>query len=306
MNIVSIGGGTGLPITLRATQSLCEKQTAIVATTDDGGSTGKLRKYVDSIAWGDIRKCLCALSDDHNPLKLVINHRFDTGEQLAGHSLGNLILNALDKHCSTPTEAALMLAQMLNVTAEILPMSNESTNLVATTHCGNKVIGECAIDALQTLPQSIKYSGNIRATPETLHAIAHADLITIGPGSLITSVYPVLMLSEIQTALRNSKAEKVLLANLRAENSVVDSLTNHQAVAWIVKQVGFQFFDKIIAQKPMYRYAKHSIANLCNDNFPNLHDETKLKNALLQNTLVGRANKQKGQKYSSIANLRAV
>lgn len=306
MNIVCIGGGTGLPITLRATQSLCEKQTAIVATTDDGGSTGKLRQDGNSIAWGDIRKCLFALSNDNNALGIAINHRFDSGEPLVGHSLGNLVLHALDKHCISPTLASSMLAQMLNVTADILPMSNQPANLVATTHCGAQVIGECAIDALKILPQRIQFSNDIQATSETLLAIAQADLITIGPGSLITSVYPVLMLPEIQIALRNSKAEKVLLANLQAENSVVDSLTNHQAVAWIVKQVGFQFFDKIIAQKPTYRHAQHCLVNLCNEDFPNLHDEIKLKNAIVQHTIMKLENDKKSQKNNFRSSLRAV
>ena len=148
MKIVCIGGGTGLPITLRATQSLCTKQAAIVATTDDGGSTGKLRNFNNSIAWGDIRKCLFALCEDNDPLAIAINHRFDSGEALSGHSLGNLVLHALSKHCITPTAASKMLAQMLNLKAAILPMSDEPANLVATTHTGDTVIDECAICAL--------------------------------------------------------------------------------------------------------------------------------------------------------------
>jgi uncharacterized cofD-like protein len=199
-----------------------------------------------------------------------------------------------------------MLAQMLKLTTEILPMSDEPANLVATTHSGDKVTGECAIDSLKILPQSIRFSHNIRATSETLDAIAEADIITIGPGSLITSVYPVLLLPEIQNALRNSTAEKILVANLQAENSVIDSLSNHQAVAWIVKQVGFQFFDKIVAQKPTYRYADHFIADLCDENFPNLHDETKLKKALQRHTSIGTLHKRESTYNNFLSSLRAV
>lgn len=302
MNIVCIGGGTGLPIALRASRPLATSLTAIVATTDNGGSTGQLRRSSETIAWGDIRKCIHALSTNVNALKGVFNHRFEQRGSIGGHCVGNLLLHSLNQQCSTPTQTTQVMAEIMGVKSSILPMSNGVADLVATNHNGATVVGECAIDALQVLPNQIRFSSPIKSTPQVIDAINNADLIAIGPGSLITSVYPVLMLADIQDAIKKSTAEKVLLANLEPENSVVDSLSSHQAVAWIVKQVGFQFFDKIITQKPVYRFAPNCIADLYDEITPQLHDIYKLRNALVDNIAIkaGWQDKYMGSNVTSL------
>ena len=155
MKIVCIGGGHGLSQVLTALRPLNNDISAIIATTDNGGSTGKLRQAKNCIAYGDIRRCILALANSNNLLTLIAQQRFENAGELSSHSLGNLILLALSQVTQKPSEAIYWLCQLLDVQQTILPMSDQVTDLSATLIDGSKIVGECEIDALTELPQAL-------------------------------------------------------------------------------------------------------------------------------------------------------
>src|SRR5436305_714464 len=226
LNIVAIGGGTGLSTLLRGLKSYVDadgawsvaRLGAIVTVTDEGGSSGELRREFGMLPPGDVRNCIVALAEEEKLLSQLFAYRFAAGEALAGHSLGNLLLTALTDITGDFDHAILAASEVLNIRGEIYPSTLADIRLRAALADGTELIGEVAISGsfLGEKASSKKQHARIERlsleppdampTDRALEALRNADLILIGPGSLYTSVIPNLLIRPIADALRQARA----------------------------------------------------------------------------------------------------
>ncbi|PHM48135.1 uridine diphosphate-N-acetylglucosamine-binding protein YvcK [Xenorhabdus miraniensis] len=217
--VVTLGGGHGLGRVMSSLSSLGTRLTGIVTTTDNGGSTGRIRRSEGGIAWGDMRNCLNQLITEPTIASAMFEYRFSGNGELAGHNLGNLMLKALDHLSVRPLEAINLIRSLLKVNAHLIPMSEQSVDLMAIDNQGNTVYGEVNIDQLNCVPQELLLYPRVNATKEALDAIEQADLILIGPGSFLTSLMPLLLLDDLTQSLRRSNANMIYIGNLGRELS---------------------------------------------------------------------------------------
>ncbi|MGP4123772.1 MAG: gluconeogenesis factor YvcK family protein [Sodalis sp. (in: enterobacteria)] len=237
--VVALGGGHGLGRVMSALSFLGSRLTGIVTTTDNGGSSGRIRQSEGGIAWGDTRNCLNQLIAEPSIASAMFEYRFGGQGELAGHNLGNLMLKALDNLSVRPLEAINLIRNLLKVNASLISMSEQPVDLQATALSGDTVYGEVAIDRLSELPVQLKLTASVRAPREALLAIAGADLIIIGPGSFLTSLMPLLLVEDLTQALRRIRAPLIYLDNLGRELSVAAAnMTLAQKVGMMEKAIG--------------------------------------------------------------------
>lgn len=216
LKMVCFGGGHGLGRLLTALESLGENLTGIVTTTDNGGSTGRLRREADTIAWGDLRNCLNQLCREPSIGQLLFEYRFSTAGELNGHNLGNLMLFALEQMSVSPTDAIDVMRELLHIKPRLLPMSY--TPVALTGFDGEvEVIGEVEIDDHHEPFAHLGLSHKAELTPEVADALASADGILLSPGSFMTSVMPPLLVDGVSDLINKSKGSFVLVANLTQE-----------------------------------------------------------------------------------------
>jgi uncharacterized cofD-like protein len=232
LRIVSIGGGTGLSTLLAGLKTHAgqdamtgktplpwiETLTAVVTVTDDGGSSGRLREEFQILPPGDIRNCMVALAEDERLLTKLFQYRFESDGDLSGHSFGNIFLAALTGVTGDFLVALKLTSEVLAIKGRIFPSTTEDVSLLAELEDGRTVAGETRIVEARSRIKRIWLSRkNCRPLPETLEAIEHADIITIGPGSLYTSIIPNLLVHGIVDAIRSSKAIKVYICNVMTQ-----------------------------------------------------------------------------------------
>ena len=281
--VVAIGGGHGMGRVLSSLSFLGTRLTGIVTTTDNGGSTGRLRKSQECIAWGDLRNCLNQLVTEPSIGSRLFEYRFTGRGELAGHNLGNLMLLALDNLCVRPLDAIRLISDMLNIEPSLLPMSEHPTDLCAHTVCGDQILGEVSIDQLTTPPRALSLNPVVPATREAIDALHQADMIILGPGSFLTSIMPPLLLNEIAEAIRGSGAIVVFISNLVAENGPAGKLTLSHQHRWLEERIGQGRIDAILAPEgPGAPELQHCLvlASLGEVALPHRHDRLKLRQAL--------------------------
>ena len=281
--VVAIGGGHGMGRVLSSLSFLGQRLTGIVTTTDDGGSTGRLRKSQECIAWGDLRNCLNQLVTDPGIGSQLFEYRFNGRGELAGHNLGNLMLLALDNLCVRPLDAIRLISDMLKIEPQLLPMSEQPTDLCAHTVCGDQILGEVSIDQLATPPRALSLSPIVPATREAVLALTQADMIILGPGSFLTSVMPPLLLDEVAGAIRDSQAIVVFVCNLVAENGPAGQLALPEQHRWLEERIGQGRVNAILAPEGLSvpELADCLIqAELGEAALPHRHDRLKLRQAL--------------------------
>lgn len=244
--VVALGGGHGLGRVMSSLSSLGSRLTGIVTTTDNGGSTGRIRRSEGGIAWGDMRNCINQLIAEPSVASAMFEYRFGGNGELYGHNLGNLMLKALDHLSVRPLEAINLIRNLLKVDAFLIPMSEQPVDLVALDHEGHEVYGEVNIDQLDHVPQELMLSPPVPATREAVEAIAEADLILIGPGSFYTSLLPILLLDEMAQALRRTPAPMVFIDNLGKEHSPAANLTLADRMTILEHYVGKKVIDAAI------------------------------------------------------------
>lgn len=218
-NVVALGGGHGLAVTLRAAREYAQSITAVVTVADDGGSSGRLRRDLGVPAPGDLRKSLVALSTDAGPWPAAFEHRFETGE-LAGHALGNLIIVGLAESLGDLNRAIDEAGRLLGVTGRVVPATVDAVTLKADIG-GEAVLGQVAVESAAGGAPVSRVSivpADAPATPEALEAIAHANQIVLAPGSLYTSVLGVLCVPEILAAVAHTGGRVVHVGNLSADD----------------------------------------------------------------------------------------
>jgi len=245
--VVALGGGHGLGRVMSSLSSLGSRLTGIVTTTDNGGSTGRIRRSEGGIAWGDMRNCLNQLIAEPSVASAMFEYRFSGNGELSGHNLGNLMLKALDHLSVRPLEAINIIRNLLKVDAFLIPMSEQPVDLMATDSEGHLVYGEVNIDQLQSPVQELMLYPKVHATREAIQAIAEADLILIGPGSFYTSLLPLLLLDDLAQALRRTPAPVVYSGNLGKELSVAAaSLTLKDKLSIMEQYVGKPLIDAVV------------------------------------------------------------
>jgi uncharacterized cofD-like protein len=222
-----MGGGTGLAALLQGLKQYARGQdanppqvdiTAIVTVTDDGGSSGRLRREFDVLPPGDIRNCMVALSEDSALLSRLFQYRFQSGRGLKGHSFGNLFLMALTHIMGEFPDAVKASSEVLNIAGRIYPSTSADVSLEARLADGTRVVGETQISRSRKRIARVRLvPRKARPLPAALAAIAEADVITLGPGSLFTSVVPNLLVEGMAEAIRQSPAVKACFVNLMSQ-----------------------------------------------------------------------------------------
>src|SRR5438874_2870100 len=234
LRVLAIGGGTGLSTLLKGLkhfvslpverspsktdEPVISELCAVVTVSDDGGSSGRLRKELNMLPPGDIRNCIVALSEDEALLSRLFQHRFVKGSGLEGHSFGNLFLAALTSITGDFGEAVRLSSEILLTRGHIYPATTSHIELEALMEDGSRIRGETKITASKgPIKELFLDPRDVQPLPQTLEAVARADLITIGPGSLFTSLIPNLLVHGIAQAIVNSSAAKVYVCNLMTQ-----------------------------------------------------------------------------------------
>jgi uncharacterized cofD-like protein len=239
LKVVALGGGTGVPVLLRGLKDVVvprdrDRITAIITIADDGGSSGRLRRAYGSPAPGDVRNSLVALAAEEGTLATLFDYRFEGAGDIGGHSLGNLILSALTHLEGGFSGAVARAAEILATRGRVLPSSSDDVSLSAELADGRCIDGESRIAAARHPIRRVRLQPETaRAVPEAVRAIEAADLVVIGPGSLYTSLIPVLLVRELAQALVRSHARILLVTNLMTEPGETDGHSAADCVAAI-------------------------------------------------------------------------
>jgi uncharacterized cofD-like protein len=280
LRVVSIGGGTGLSSLLSGIKQYARPAldhpsldiTAIVTVTDDGGSSGRLRREFDVLPPGDIRNCMVALSEDQGLLSKLFQYRFDAGHGLKGHSFGNLFLTAMTSITGDFPDAVRHSSEVLKIAGRIFPSTAMNVSLEAVLDDGRVVAGETRISRSRKPIREIRIKpARVRPLKETLEAIERADLITLGPGSLYTSVIPNLLVSGIPKAIRQSSALKAYFVNLMSQPGETTNYRASDHVLAIRKHAGGKLVDCAVVSDSQItpamrrRYAQQNAAPVEND-----------------------------------------
>jgi uncharacterized cofD-like protein len=264
LRVVAIGGGTGLSTLLRGLKRYVASPTgsslsasecgtapwlisdlaAVVTVTDDGGSSGRLRNEMKILPPGDLRNCMVALSEDEHLLSRLFQYRFDSGEGLEGHSFGNLFVAALSAVTGDFAEAVKLSSQILATRGHIFPATNTNVTLAARMDDGSLVRGETNITASQRrIVELMLEPAQVSPLPQTLESIQRADVITLGPGSLYTSLVTNLLVHGIPEALANARGVRIFVCNLMTQANESVDLTASQHIERIYEHTQQPVFD---------------------------------------------------------------
>ncbi|HWZ99127.1 MAG TPA: YvcK family protein [Candidatus Dormibacteraeota bacterium] len=264
LRVVALGGGTGLSALLRGLKHHVVRRhdpapsakrpisdlAAIVTVTDDGGSSGRLRRENRILPPGDIRNCMVALASDEALLGRLFQYRFHAGRGLTGHNFGNLFLAALTHVTGDFAEAVRVSSKVLAIRGRIFPSTVANVTLEAVLENGKRVHGETKITASRAPIRKLNLNPQrVQAVPEAIEAIRHADLILLGPGSLYTSILPNLLIPEIAHAIVRSKAPRVYIANLMTQPGETTGYSLSEHLNAIQRHVPGRVVDFVVANR---------------------------------------------------------
>jgi uncharacterized cofD-like protein len=303
LNLVALGGGTGLSTLLAGLKCLVSELpsdglwlgnlSAIVTVSDDGGSSGRLREELQMLPPGDIRNCMIALSEDSNLLSRLFRYRFRGDGELGGHSFGNLFLAALTEVTGDFTEAVRLSSEVLASKGHIFPATISDVRLVAELADGTFVRGETQISASRAPIRRLRLEPEqCLPLPAVLKAIRAADVITVGPGSLYTSILPNLLVARVADAIGESRATKMYICNLMTQPGETDNYTTRQHLETVrsyAPQIHFDFVivnDRRITKEQEERYALEGAYQLGIDD----DSDESIAGVLDQSTVVVRTN----------------
>jgi len=281
LRVVAIGGGSGLSALLEGLKNFARQGdpaaaavdiTAIVTVTDDGGSSGRLRRELDVLPPGDIRNCMVALSEDSALLARLFQYRFSAGRGLKGHSFGNLFLTALTQIMGDFPEAVRVSSEVLKIAGRIYPSTAANVALEATLADGTRVVGETRISRSRQRIRRVRLiPRKARPVEATLAAIADADVITLGPGSLYTSVVPNLLVEGVGAAIERSQAARAYFVNLMSQPGETTGLLASDHIRAIHLHAGRKILDyAVVNTRPITsavkkRYAREEAKPVEND-----------------------------------------
>jgi uncharacterized cofD-like protein len=262
LKLVAIGGGTGLSTLLAGLKrrvgpsdtgdTRLETLSAIVAVSDDGGSSGRIRDELQILPPGDIRNCMVALSEDSTLLSRLFRYRFRGNGDLGGHSFGNLFLAALTEVTGDFVEAVRLSSEVLASKGRIYPATINDVRLVAELEDGTEVRGETLITASQSPIRRLRLEpAHCLPLPEALAAIRAADVITVGPGSLYTSILPPLLVERVAAAIGQTNATKIFVCNLMTQPGETHGYTARMHLETVRQYAPEIKFDYVIANSHM-------------------------------------------------------
>jgi len=256
--IVALGGGTGLPVVLRGLAAelrattggetndpLDDTLAAIVTVTDDGGSSGRLRRDLGVLPPGDVRNCLAALACDATFTRLL-GYRFDARTDLDGHAVGNLLLAALTQMTGSFAQAIDEMAALLKTCGRVYPSTIEDVALRAELADGESIDGETAIVANPSRIRRLALARPVRPWPNALRALINADAVIVGPGSLYTSVLPNLLVGGVASTMSAIRGTRILVANLMTEPGETDGFSMDDHLRVLQEHTGRDLFDYIL------------------------------------------------------------
>ena len=276
LRVVAIGGGTGLSTLLRGLRrhvtpcapceaGLIADLAAVVTVTDDGGSSGRLRRDFNMLPPGDLRNCMVALSEEEHLLAQLFGHRFRSGDGLEGHNFGNLFVAALTEITGDFGHAIQLASKILATRGHIYPVTTANATLVARMDDGSLVRGETEITASRKrIAELMLDPPDAIPLPETLEAIGRADLITVGPGSLYTSLITNLLVQGMPSALARAQGVRVYICNLMTQPNESLGLTASQHIERIYEHTHAPIFDyalvntAVFSPETLARYAKQN------------------------------------------------
>ena len=303
--IAVIGGGHGLSTLLRGLKAYTSRLTAIVTVADDGGSSGRLRDSKGILPPGDMRNCLAALSNDEDLITQLFQYRFaQAGDELGGHSFGNLLITALTEITGSFEEAIEESGRVLSINGKVLPSTLHNVRLeadlsVPVVKREVRIRGESRI---ATVPGSVRriwlQPNNPPAYPAAVQTLLNADLIVLGPGSLYTSLLPNLLVPDIASAIKSSTALKIFVCNIVTQPGETDGFTCGDHIRAIEAHVGKNFFDMVISNQDCQGELPENISwvksedgledqyplykgSLANEEKPGQHDAEKLAKILI-------------------------
>ncbi|NLS13917.1 uridine diphosphate-N-acetylglucosamine-binding protein YvcK [Vibrio sp. SM6] len=284
--ITAVGGGHGLGRMLAALKHFGSNATGIVATTDNGGSTGRIRHCQGGIAWGDTRNCINQLITEPSISSMMFEYRFRGAGELDGHNLGNLMMTALGNLSVRPLDAINLVRDMLKVDVNLVPMSEHPSDLRALSVGGHWVTGETNVDEMNDELLRLDLDPEVPATQEALTALEQADAIILGPGSFLTSVMPPLLLPEIGKAIaQNTKAKVIFVANLSPEHGPAGRMSLAQKLQWCERACQGRKIDVVLGEPEQssdhdtWHFVTQSLAS---NNRQWRHDREKLRLAIEQ------------------------
>lgn len=246
--VVAIGGGTGLPVLLRGLKEHSSNLTAIVTVGDDGGSSGRLRRELGVLPPGDVRNCIAALAEAEPLMTRLFQYRFNEGSGLEGHSFGNLFIVAMSGITGNFEEAVRETSRVLAVRGLILPSTLSHVTVHARTEDKEMISGESNItEQGKRIEEIFLHPPTVQANPEAIRSILEADIVVVGPGSLLTSVLPNLLVDGIRQALAISQATKVYVCNVATQHGETDDFSVSDHFETLVRHVGPSLFDYVLA-----------------------------------------------------------
>lgn len=247
--VVVFGGGTGLSYLLRGLQEFPVDITAVITVSDNGRSTGKLRKEFHTPAVGDIRHVMTEISKTDKPIKDMMSYRFKTYSDLDGHAVGNLILTAMLDITGSLEKSIKALSKILEVKSNILPISEDDLTLVGKTKDGEYIEGEEEITMANKEIVEISYKNEPKVLPKVIKAINEADLIVLSMGSLYTSILPNIICNEVKLAIEDSNADILYCCNVVTQPGETDNFKVSDHIKMINKHLGNRKVNAVIANK---------------------------------------------------------
>ena len=246
-NVTVVGGGHGLSVLLRGIKAATSNVTAVVTVADDGGSSGRLREEFGIIPPGDLRNCLVALADTEPLMEKLFQYRFKGKTELAGHSFGNLFIAAMNEVTGDMEQALRESSKVLAVKGQVLPASKDHVRLDAVMEDGTVVQGESHIPEVHKRIHRVRlFPEEVQPVQSALDALANADAIILGPGSLYTSIMPNLLVDKVAETIRKSKAIKIYICNVMTQPGETDGYTASMHAKAIIDHGGKGIIDYML------------------------------------------------------------
>ncbi len=250
--VVAFGGGTGMSCLLTGLRAYFDSITAVVAVTDNGGSSGRLRKEFDMVPPGDIRNCLLSLADGEPIFRELLGYRFEESD-LEGHSFGNLLITALTRVTGSFDRAVRELNRLLRVKGQVLPVTGQKVSLIAGHPDGTKSTGEVQISSSGKAIQSLEMRPRVSEPAEDVaEAIENAEVLIFGPGSLFTSVIPGLLVDGIRRRVLENSGKKIYVANVMTQCGETNGLDLPAHVDALERHAGQPFITDVVAHLGEY------------------------------------------------------
>ena len=245
--IIIFGGGSGLSQMLKGLKLFPIDITAVVSVSDNGGSTLRLRKDFNIPAVGDISKVLMAMSNTDQDIVNLMNYRFKQSKSLGNHSIKNLLLTALLEQKGNFASAIPVLAKLLDIEGQVLPITEDNAELVGITSDGKRIWGETSITKCKKKIERITYDKEVTANPEVIKAIKDADLIIFSSGSLLTSIIPNIIIDDVVNAIKKSKAPKLYICNLVTQPGETDDFKVSDHINVLEEYLGRGTINMVLA-----------------------------------------------------------